>query len=134
MLFSNISEFFSGILIAYKKTKVIGITTIIAALVNIIINFACIKKYGIWAAAFSTMTSTFLVMLIRAIVIRKIIQINPKIKTLWKYIICTIISIYVYYLNGIFLHLIFAALIFLIFIIFDLKNIKKFFKKRGDVL
>lgn len=134
MLFSNISEFFSGILIAYKKTKVIGITTMIAALINIIINFICIKRYGIWAAAFSTMISTFLVMLIRAIVIQKIVQINLKIKTLWKYIICTIISIYVYYLNSIFLHLMFAALIYLIFIIFNLKDIKIFLKKRGEVL
>lgn len=43
----------------YKKTKIIAINTIIAAVVNIVLNLIFIPKYGAIAAAYTTVVSYF---------------------------------------------------------------------------
>ena len=55
--FSNMSGFFGGIFTAYKDTKVMGTTTAVAAIINIVINFAFIPRIGVWAAAISTLVA-----------------------------------------------------------------------------
>lgn len=48
---------FGGILIAEKKTKVIGVATIIGAIVSILFNITLIPHFGVYAAAFSSSVS-----------------------------------------------------------------------------
>ena len=55
--FSNMSGFFGGIFTAYKTTNVMGITTAVAALVNIVINIVFIPSIGTLAAALSTLVA-----------------------------------------------------------------------------
>lgn len=55
--FSNLSSFIGGIFTAYKDTKIIGKTTIIAATINLVVNLLCIKFIGLWAAAVSTLVA-----------------------------------------------------------------------------
>lgn len=56
--FSNMASFYGGIFSAYKKTKTIGTTTAVSAVINLIINFAFIKFIGLYAAAISTLVSS----------------------------------------------------------------------------
>ena len=56
--FSNMASFYGGIFSAYKQTKIIGSTTLVAALINLAINFIFIKLFGIYAAAISTLISS----------------------------------------------------------------------------
>lgn len=100
MIFSNISEYFSGILIAYKRTKIIGITTIIAAAINIIINIFFIRKYGILAASVSTLLATLTVAILRIIIIKKYICIDIRYKKYIPYFLLIIFSVINYYLKN----------------------------------
>ena len=56
-LYANI-EFF------YKKTKTISLATIIATVINLILNFVLIPKYSYIAAAYTTLTSYIILVLI----------------------------------------------------------------------
>ena len=49
--FANISGFYGGVFTAYKDTKIMGTTTVAAAIINLAINLFLIKWIGIYAAA-----------------------------------------------------------------------------------
>mgnify|MGYP003304462651 CR=1 FL=1 len=57
MFFSSIASFLGGIYVAHKKTKNVGVTTIIAAFINLLINLSLIGSCGIYAASISTVLS-----------------------------------------------------------------------------
>ena len=47
--------------VAFKETKLIGKSTVIGAIINIIVNLALIKFIGIYAAVISTLLSNYVV-------------------------------------------------------------------------
>lgn len=104
MFFSCMSTYLGGIYIAFKATKQVGITTILAALCNLIVNLALIKRIGLYAASGSTLISYIFLFLYRATDINRIIRIKYNVK---KFIIaiititfeCTICYINSPYLN-----------------------------------
>ncbi len=100
MVFSNISEFYSGILIAYKNTKLIGITTICSAIINIIINLVLMRKYGILAASISTLISTTFICIIRKNIIKKYVEMNTRYFKICIYFCLLLVSIGTYYLDN----------------------------------
>ena len=53
--FISISNMYSNILIYIKKTKYIMYSSVIAAVLNLILNYVFIKKYGYIAAAYTTL-------------------------------------------------------------------------------
>ena len=55
MFFYVMSAFLGGIYIAHKKTKSIGITTMIAAVINLVIDFLFVNRIGITAGSLSTL-------------------------------------------------------------------------------
>ena len=55
--FACVSSYLGGIYIAHKKSKQVGITTTIAAMLNLIIDILLIKQIGIYAASLSTLIS-----------------------------------------------------------------------------
>ena len=59
--FANISGFYGGIFTAYKDTKIMGTTTIAAAVINLVINLFTIKWIGVYAAALSTLIANLVV-------------------------------------------------------------------------
>ena len=60
-IFNAMSTVVGGIYIANKETKQVAKTTMLGAIVNIIINILLIKKFGLYAAAISTTISYFIV-------------------------------------------------------------------------
>lgn len=60
-----IANYLGGIFTAYKETKVIGITTFIGAVINIIINLLLMKQFGVVIASISTFISNYIVFIIR---------------------------------------------------------------------
>lgn len=71
--FSNLSSYYGGIFAAYKDTKIMGSSTIVAAILNLTINLVCIKFIGVYAAILSTFLSIFIVYLYRSHKIKKYI-------------------------------------------------------------
>lgn len=55
--FSAVSSLIGGIYIAHKRTKSLGISTIIAAVCNLVIDLGFVKCIGIYAASISTLCS-----------------------------------------------------------------------------
>lgn len=74
--FSNLSSFIGGIFTAYKDTKIIGKTTIIAAVINLFINLLSIKFIGLWAAAVSTLIAMLINYILRTKRIKKYVQLK----------------------------------------------------------
>ena len=95
--FANISGFYGGIFTAYKDTKIMGTTTVVAAIINLAVNIIMIRSLGIYAAAISTLVANFTVYIYRRIKVGKYI----KLKENWKnrivsLIICVLIIILFY--------------------------------------
>ena len=63
-----VSNMYSNVLVYYKKTKVIMIASITAAVSNVILNYIFIRMYGYQAAAYTTLASYIVLTLIEAIV------------------------------------------------------------------
>ena len=57
MFFFVMSSYFGGIYIAHKKTVNVGISTMVAAAINLAIDLAFVNVIGIWAGSISTLTA-----------------------------------------------------------------------------
>ena len=79
MFFCSLTGYMSGIYLAYKKTKSIGITTTIAAICNLVIDLATIQFIGLYAASLSTLISYFILFVYRMIDVRKFVAIKYDI-------------------------------------------------------
>lgn len=67
MFFYCMSAFQGGIYVAHKRTKSVGITTIAAAVVNLVIDIAFIKSLGITAGSVSTLVAYLLLYVFRMV-------------------------------------------------------------------
>lgn len=76
MFFSSLSSFFGGIYVAHKKTKNVGVTTIIAAGLNLLIDLALIKRWKIYAASVSTLAAYLFLSVYRMRNVRKFQKIS----------------------------------------------------------
>ena len=81
MFFFSMSTFLGGIYVAYMKSKSVGITTTIAAGVNLIIDITTIKWIGLYAASGSTLVAYIFLFAYRIIDVQKII----KVKVNWTH-------------------------------------------------
>lgn len=70
--FTSVSNMYSNILIYYKKTKYIMISSSLAAFVNITLNFWGIKKYGYIAAAYTTLLAYIILAIIQCLISNKV--------------------------------------------------------------
>ncbi|MBE6160095.1 MAG: hypothetical protein E7157_03505 [Lactobacillales bacterium] len=61
LYYGNMSGFYGSLFVAFKETKLIGKSTVIGAVINIVINLALIKFIGIYAAVISTLLSNYVV-------------------------------------------------------------------------
>ena len=67
-----VSNMYSNILVYYKKTKVIMVASITAAISNLILNYIFIQIYGYKAAAYTTLFSYIILTLIEGILATKV--------------------------------------------------------------
>ncbi|MDE5863608.1 MAG: oligosaccharide flippase family protein, partial [Lachnospiraceae bacterium] len=78
MFFSSISSFLGGIYVAHKKTKNVGITTIIAAVLNVLIDLVLIKRLEIYAASISTLSAYLFLSVYRMQNVRRFQEIKYR--------------------------------------------------------
>lgn len=74
--FMFLYSFFANIEIYYKKNKYMAISTMIAALVNIVGNYLFIPVYGYKVAAYTTLASYILLMLLHYIFLTYLFKLN----------------------------------------------------------
>ena len=90
VLFSALMKFFGGIQIALKRTSENGITTVIGAIVNLLVDIALIHVIGLYAASVSTLVANIITSMLRQYRLRKkVIFLLEK-----KSLVCILIYIY----------------------------------------
>jgi O-antigen/teichoic acid export membrane protein len=121
----------------YEKTKYISIGTVIAAIVNVALNYIFIRKFGYIAAAYTTLVSYIIYYIIHTVVSRKLLGfyiINMRILFFVILILVTAYGIGVYFISNYVIR--FSAAIIFVLIgcgmlmqVFEIKGIKKYLKK-----
>lgn len=76
LTFSMIAQFIGGIYIATKETKKNGFTTLISAIVNVLIHLLLVKVIGIYAATISTLISYIVLLVMRWVDIKKSVDLK----------------------------------------------------------
>lgn len=98
-LFNVVVGLYSVIYIAKKETKEVAKTSVMAAIINIVINLLLVKKIGLYAAAISTALAYFIMMIFRYFDVKKYMNIKMKIGNMVSVFIMLTITIVSYYLN-----------------------------------
>lgn len=132
--YSNIAGYYGGIFTAYKDTKVMGITTIIGALINLFVDLLLIKYIGIWAAAVSTLMSTMFVYIFRRVKLRKYVNLNEnKIYFILSWI-SLIVTLFSYYSKNLILQILALMVIIGYCIFLNRMIISIFYKKFKKII
>ena len=82
VFFNSFVSYYSGIYLALKRTKQVGISSIVGAILNFIINLILINKIGLYAASISTVISFLVIVLYRAYDLNKVIKIKYNFKNI----------------------------------------------------
>lgn len=130
--YTNMSNFYGGIFTAFKNTKIMGATTVVAAIINILINLIFIPKFGIYAAAFSTLISNMVVFAYRRYRLSNYIKLKTKFNYIfWGLLAITLVT---YYINNTILNVIMFILVLIYCIITNKKFIMSMLKPIMDKL
>lgn len=98
LYYGNMSGFYGSLFVAFKETKIIGSSTIVGAILNIIINIALIKFIGLYAAVLSTLVSNYIVTIIRKEKLKKYMNLE-NIKNYYFSILMLILVSCMYYMK-----------------------------------
>lgn len=104
-VFNVVISLYTGIYIGLKKTKEVASTTIIGAIINIVLNLMFIKIIGIWAAAISTALSYFAMMMYRYFDLKKYMKITFDKKALLSLLFVFTLAFVIYYYNNLYLNI-----------------------------
>ena len=98
IFFSCLSSFLAGIYAANMKTVNVGITTIVAAICNIAIDFIFINRIGLYAASISTLVSYILLTVYRMINVQKFqkIKFDIRILVVDTLVLCVMICLFIH--------------------------------------
>lgn len=117
VIFSSLSQFFGGIQISMKHPKANGATTMIGAVVNIVIHLGLVHFIGLYAAVCSTFISNVVITFSRMYLLRKEVSFRfsrSLIPLIFAYIIVVCVTYVNYSLLTDILNLLFAGVVFLI--------------------
>lgn len=99
-LFSTMSGFIGSVFSAVKNSKVYAVSTVVAALVNTILNAIMIPIWGISGAAIATLIAFFIIWVVRLICSKKYIKWHVNfVKDIFAYLLLTIQAVEMIYFN-----------------------------------
>lgn len=100
IVFNSSSMYLESILISVKNTKAIGITAVIGALINLVLDFILIKMYGAYGAAIATLFSYFTVMIIKYNFVKKYLEFRYSNKYIFVSYFLLIIQMIISYFGN----------------------------------
>ena len=116
-IFNVIVSFLGSIYVAKKITKEIAKTSILAAVINVVVNILTIKWLGIYAASISTVVAYLSMAIYRFYqTARKYVKISLNYKFLISILIMFAITIVAYYVRNIMI----CALIAVVVVIYTI--------------
>ena len=105
-VFNVVICLYSAVYIAKKLTKEVAFTSVIGAIINILVNVLLINHIGLYAAALSTAVSYFVMMMYRHFDLKKHINIKFEKGLVLKSVIIFTFAIVLYYQKNIYLNII----------------------------
>lgn len=130
IVFLCFAQFLNAIFLANKDTKSIGITTTIAAVINLMINLVLIKFIGLTAASISTLVSYFILYILRYKKLSYVFLNKKIIKMIMLYnFIYILVSSIIFIKFNYFLNSIIAIVTIVVFIIKNKSMIKLIIKR-----
>lgn len=105
MFFYCMSAFQGGIYVAHKKTRSVGITTVIAAIVNLIIDIAFINILGVTAGSLSTLIAYFLLYIYRLLDVRRFQPMDYAVKKQVIYLVVLILMLVICFIKNFYLNI-----------------------------
>ena len=117
IFFGCMSAFQGGIYVAYMKTASVGITTMLAAACNLLVDFLLVNRIGITAGSISTLISYFLLFIYRMFDVRKIQDIKYNYVKLIGQSLVIIVMCVLCYIRNIYLDIINIVIGVLFFIL-----------------
>lgn len=76
-----------GVFTSFKRSDVIGKTTVLGALANIIINLMLVKFIGLYAASLSTLISYLVILIARSISAKKLLKLKWPMTYLIQFVV-----------------------------------------------
>lgn len=141
MFFFSLSAYYGGIYTAKKATKSVGITTLIAAIINLLINLFTIKYIGLYAASISTLISyTFLFLFRMYDLNKKYIKIEYNYNKIILVIISLMIVLFLSYFRTVKFYILEVVIASVVSIIINKKmiyilyiKVKKLIYKKASI-
>ena len=128
-IFSAFSVFYGTGYLSANDTKGSFYTTIIGAVLNIIINLFTLPILGIEGAALSTLISYFVVWIVRVIQTKKYFYIKINKKDFSVLLFFNIVFCFLYYIDNFILSMIMTIVGTIIFVFYNKIIVRKLFKK-----
>ncbi len=125
VFFNTISGLLGSIYVAKKASKEIAKTSIVSAIVNIVVNFLLIKYIGLFAASISTLVAYLTMTIYRYINVQKYAKIHVHFKSILLAFVSFGVVSFVYYLRIFILNFIMLTIISLFVLFFGYKKIIK---------
>lgn len=124
-MFSGLAANVGSVYIAYKKTKEISLTTLLTAVINIIIHVAFVKFIGLYAASLSTLVSFVVMFFYRIYKLKDIEPLRFKFVSLLPQLPFMVLILVTYYKREFLLQLV-ALIFFAAYAIYYLFHEKTF--------
>lgn len=77
-IYSGLGGVLAPVYLAFKKTAILMYSTIVGAVVNIIVNLLFLEKFGIQVASISSAVSFLIIWIIRLCILRKYVKVKIK--------------------------------------------------------
>jgi O-antigen/teichoic acid export membrane protein len=129
--FSCMSAFMGGIYIARKATKSVGITTVAAAVCNLVVDLALIQKIGLYAASGSTLVSYIFLFVFRMIDVRRLVKIKYDFVKILIPLVIIIAESVLFYIDNVAVQIINALFGFISFVLLNRAFLKQVIRKLG---
>lgn len=128
MFFFTMSSFFGGIYIAHKKSTNVGISTMAAALINLLIDFALVNVIGIWAGSISTLVAYMLLYYYRMFNCQHFQRVHVNFKKQLIQIVILIVLLINCFMRSFILNIVNAVLSVLLFSYYNQDLVKGFMR------
>lgn len=80
-------------LIPSNRVNEFTLSIVLGAIINLVLNFTLIPKFGALGAVIGTISAEFIVMLVQFIVLRKIVTFSTYFRSLIKYILASVLMV-----------------------------------------
>jgi O-antigen/teichoic acid export membrane protein len=99
-VFSTFSPFYGSAYLVFKKTGGAFSTTVVAAIINIVVGVGLIKWIGLFAPAFGTAVSFGVQWILRAHQMRDCFKVKIDLRSMLLLLVCGAVITFVYYMDS----------------------------------